>query len=103
MIQVKIKQVSGLQTIKISGHAEAGPYGHDLVCAAVSALSAQLSASLSDAYITDDGMTVFFKLNSFDAGDVRIVLGFKEVIKQMVSQYPDNIRLIASDEDGRQR
>lgn len=30
---------SHIQSIKITGHAESGPYGYDLVCAGVSAVS----------------------------------------------------------------
>jgi hypothetical protein len=41
MITVKIArdQDLGIRTITVSGHAESGPYGYDLVCAAVSAIT----------------------------------------------------------------
>lgn len=40
MIQVKIKRSEGnITSFEISGHANSGPYGFDLVCAAVSAVS----------------------------------------------------------------
>ncbi|MEC3882618.1 ribosomal-processing cysteine protease Prp [Halobacillus sp. HZG1] len=40
MIQVSMFRSQGEITgFEISGHAESGPYGHDLVCAAVSAVS----------------------------------------------------------------
>ncbi|MBU5466519.1 ribosomal-processing cysteine protease Prp [Virgibacillus sp. MSJ-26] len=40
MIEVTIyKQKSKISSFEISGHAESGPYGYDLVCAAVSAVS----------------------------------------------------------------
>jgi len=35
-----------LYSFKITGHAESGPYGHDLVCSAVSALSISTVNSL---------------------------------------------------------
>lgn len=35
-----------LYSFKITGHAESGPYGHDLVCSAVSALSISIVNSL---------------------------------------------------------
>ncbi|KHE70602.1 ribosomal-processing cysteine protease Prp [Halobacillus sp. BBL2006] len=40
MIEVKMIRSNGaIAGFEISGHAESGPYGHDLVCAAVSAVS----------------------------------------------------------------
>lgn len=40
MINVTLHRVQGeISGFEISGHAESGPYGHDLVCAAVSAVS----------------------------------------------------------------
>ncbi|MCA1021723.1 ribosomal-processing cysteine protease Prp [Halobacillus litoralis] len=40
MIEVSMFRSQGNITgFEISGHAESGPYGHDLVCAAVSAVS----------------------------------------------------------------
>ncbi|RWZ59948.1 ribosomal-processing cysteine protease Prp [Halobacillus fulvus] len=40
MIKVTMFRAKGnLTGFEISGHAESGPYGHDLVCAAVSAVS----------------------------------------------------------------
>ncbi|UOR12167.1 ribosomal-processing cysteine protease Prp [Halobacillus amylolyticus] len=40
MITVSVFRLHGEITgFEVSGHAESGPYGHDLVCAAVSAVS----------------------------------------------------------------
>ncbi|PWU68347.1 MULTISPECIES: ribosomal-processing cysteine protease Prp [Gracilibacillus] len=40
MIEVTIKRKAGhIKSFMIKGHAGSGPYGHDLVCAAVSAIS----------------------------------------------------------------
>ncbi len=42
MINVKIERslrTNHIMSFTLSGHAESGPYGYDLVCAAVSALS----------------------------------------------------------------
>lgn len=41
MIKVKIERGSKhrIQSFELSGHAESGPYGYDLVCAGVSAVS----------------------------------------------------------------
>lgn len=40
MIKVVVERKDGIiQSIEISGHASSGPYGYDLVCAGVSAVS----------------------------------------------------------------
>ena len=40
MIRVTVKRKDDkIQSIELSGHAESGPYGYDLVCAGVSAVS----------------------------------------------------------------
>lgn len=49
MIDIQFhREGSKLMSVEISGHAEAGPYGHDIVCAAVSALSIGTVNSLID-------------------------------------------------------
>lgn len=40
MIEVTfLKKNDNIVSVQLTGHAESGPYGHDIVCAAVSALS----------------------------------------------------------------
>ncbi|WP_080146210.1 ribosomal-processing cysteine protease Prp [Marinilactibacillus piezotolerans] len=50
MIQAQFHRLKNNQInfIEISGHAESGPYGQDLVCAAVSALSIGTINSLTE-------------------------------------------------------
>lgn len=49
MIAIQFRREgSNLMSVKMSGHAEAGPYGYDIVCAAVSALSIGTVNSLSE-------------------------------------------------------
>lgn len=60
MIQVKVKRSEEIITsIEISGHANSGPYGFDLVCAGVSAVSfGSINAALklgSDELKIDQG------------------------------------------------
>ncbi|HLS22296.1 MAG TPA: ribosomal-processing cysteine protease Prp [Pseudogracilibacillus sp.] len=61
MINVTIcRKNSHIQSFEISGHANSGPYGYDLVCAAVSAVSfgavnAALTLSGSELDITQGG------------------------------------------------
>lgn len=39
MIRAEVRWRGGeIRSLRVSGHADAGPYGHDLVCAAVSAV-----------------------------------------------------------------
>lgn len=49
MIAIQFRREgSNLMSVEMSGHAEAGPYGYDIVCAAVSALSIGTVNSLSE-------------------------------------------------------
>ncbi|WP_423189631.1 ribosomal-processing cysteine protease Prp [Alkalibacterium sp. f15] len=49
MIDIQFRREgSKIMSVEISGHAEAGPYGNDIVCAAVSALSIGTVNSLSE-------------------------------------------------------
>ncbi len=41
-------QSSEIHAVELTGHADSGPYGYDLVCAAVSALSIGLVNSLAE-------------------------------------------------------
>ncbi|OUQ12087.1 hypothetical protein B5E84_19360 [Lachnoclostridium sp. An14] len=50
MIHVKIRP----DGLSVDGHAGAGPYGHDIVCAAVSALTFTLEAALRE--LSQDGI-----------------------------------------------
>ncbi len=61
MIKVKIyRKAHRIDSFEISGHANSGPYGYDLVCAAVSAVSfgsvnAALELSGTELEITQGG------------------------------------------------
>lgn len=58
MINIKIcRQSKQIESFEISGHANSGPYGYDLVCAAVSAVSfgaVNAALSLSDTELIID-------------------------------------------------
>ena len=65
MIKVEINyKGNGLDSLRVKGHANSGPYGHDLVCAAVSAVTIGALNALEqeDAYDID-----------IDEGDVKLV------------------------------
>lgn len=49
MIAIQFRRKgSNLMSVEMSGHAESGPYGYDIVCAAVSALSIGTVNSLTE-------------------------------------------------------
>jgi len=49
MIEIQFRRLgSDLMSVEMSGHAGSGPYGYDIVCAAVSALSIGTVNSLSE-------------------------------------------------------
>lgn len=72
MIQVKVTRKkdypSLIDSIEISGHAESGPYGYDLVCAGVSAVSigmvnAVLTLSETDIKVEQGGEGGYLKVD----------------------------------------
>lgn len=109
MIRVKFyyheKQLSGFQ---LRGHAESGPYGQDIVCAAVSMLTINTINSIEELAGIDpgdfqqyyanqkDGGDIKFKLTALQAQDERVALllaSFKLGIKTTAEQYKDFITI----------
>ncbi len=73
MIQINFDPFHWCITIK--GHAESAEKGHDLICAAVSALALTLAANLEQTKITDpekENGCCREVFSSFDDGDCRI-------------------------------
>lgn len=58
----------GRTHITVQGHAESGPYGHDLICAAVSALTIGLAVNVAEE---DDPVLCL------EPGDAEISCGFR--------------------------
>lgn len=97
MIRVLIKYVNdNLELLKIKGHAESEQYGHDLVCAGISAL---VTAGLNNLdgikrydVIYEEG-DVEIKLNDITEHD-KIVLETVIVgIKSIEESYPENVKI----------
>lgn len=65
MIQVTYHRLYNRVTVK--GHAGSGPEGHDLVCAAVSALAVTLACNVSHMEAQDAVHGVIIKLDEGDA------------------------------------
>lgn len=99
MIRIQVRTVgSDICTIEISGHAMAGPYGQDLVCAGVSAIALSSLNAIDELYrdacklsANQNKIVVYVQKNSSS---------LQEVLKFLVTQldmmkrsYPDHIRL----------
>ena len=86
-------------SLTITGHARAGPYGQDIVCSAVSALFQTLVASIEQ--LTDDKI-------EYDIAPGKSRLAYKDLseegkllmesffigISGIADAYPDNVALI---------
>lgn len=77
-----------LYSFKITGHAESGPYGHDLVCSAVSALSISTVNSLE----TLAGIKPQIHTNEDEAGYLNVLIkkdleGEQHLIAQTLMQH----------------
>lgn len=94
MINVKVEE----HAVTVNGHARAGPYGHDIVCAAVSALTETLIKSLESLTenkiytVKQDGyVTIRFKNLSGD-GEL-LVDSFFIGICGIADSYPDCVTI----------
>lgn len=89
--------------VTVEGHAGSGPKGHDLVCAAVSALALTLAGNVSYMQAQDAVYDVIIKLKE---GDAEIQCSpyrrYKDSVAQiyraicvgfelLATKYPDNI------------
>ncbi|WP_294578573.1 ribosomal-processing cysteine protease Prp [uncultured Thomasclavelia sp.] len=102
MIKVEIKQNQDyLIALKISGHAESGEYGHDLVCAGVSASAVGILNMLAEmgflkrqlGTLEMDNGYVNIVVKQYDH-DCQVVLETLVVIlKTMVASYGQYIKI----------
>lgn len=96
-----IEVTHNLDGVSIKGHAEYAPHGQDIVCAAVSALTYTLVASIEQLttdkikYVMSSGSTDIHYGNLSEAA-LLLVDSFFVGIKAIESQYPDNVRVITS-------
>lgn len=92
--------------VQIKGHANSAPYGHDLVCAAVSAIALTLAGNVSYMETQDAVRNVVIKLDEGNA-EIRCVAGkkYKESVGQVFrsicigfellsTKYPENISYV---------
>jgi uncharacterized protein YsxB (DUF464 family) len=90
MVTVKIERKHGnITSFIITGHAESGPYGHDLVCAAVSAVSFGTVNAIEalckiepDVELRDDGG--YLRVSSPNAIDEDVQKNIRILLEGMV-------------------
>lgn len=91
--------------VTIKGHAESGEYGHDLVCAAVSALALTLAENVHAHSQNFEGVKALIKL---DEGDTQIVCtecskvlrAYVDIVfttictgfEKLAETYPENVK-----------
>ena len=97
MIEVKVKRQPKLEFV-ISGHAYSGEPGHDLVCAAVSAIVFG-SLNAFDAYrsnVTSDVLRDGYVHCVFNAQDETLIIMFDMMMTQLSSiqlAHPNYIKI----------
>lgn len=97
-----------IESFEMSGHAEYGPYGEDIVCAAASVLGYTALRALVEVagvdeasldYRTDDDMgymkvNLGTELENGNLSDIQVILKTYEVgIRSMIESYPKYITL----------
>lgn len=85
------------KSIYVHGHSGYGTYGNDIVCAAISTLTEAtynyLEATNNQVHnYCDDGEFTII-LDKLNKNGKQIVEKFKEMIKDLESQYPKNIEM----------
>ena len=100
MIRVRFMTADGLLSgFSVTGHAGAGAYGQDIVCAAVSSATYMTANTVTDILcqpadiVVDDG---YFTLQV--TGDIpacqAVLAGFRLHIEAMQHEYPKRIQLM---------
>ena len=85
--------------LSLIGHANYGPHGKDIVCAAVSVLVQNLVLSIEQLctdeiqYVIQPG-TVDIKHGTLSANAQLLVESFFIGVQQIANQYPANVRVV---------
>lgn len=96
-----IKKDGIISSFDVEGHAESGPYGHDLVCAAVSAvttgaINAVLTLSNKSMLSSEnqDGYMSMEVIPSNRHNDAQVILKTLKVSLETIEiAFPDNIKV----------
>lgn len=97
MINVTLRlNPQGIVGLEVSGHAMAGEYGHDLVCAGVSCVMTGLlnALSLKTEYHCqiDENTMVVTTENVTEEGQLILEVGLIQ-LETIASQFPQNIQI----------
>lgn len=107
MITVVYTERAGVLSLTLDGHAGAGEYGHDIVCASASMLAYTLAAGVAEA--SESGKLRNDPIITLSPGFARVVcVPFPENdgevramydlilggYRLLSSQYPDNVKII---------
>ena len=83
MIEIRY---DGLDTVKVTGHAEAGPKGKDLVCAGVTALVLALRENADTAELEEGSAFLC-------GGDPRVFRGICRGLGVLAEAFPECIHI----------
>lgn len=99
MIRVRFQTADGLLSgFHLSGHAGAGDYGQDIVCAAVSSAAYMTANTITEivgataAITVDDGLMELTVTSRIEACQ-NILSGFQLHIQALSEEYPKRIQL----------
>ncbi|AHI53621.1 hypothetical protein SSABA_v1c02090 [Spiroplasma sabaudiense Ar-1343] len=100
MIEVKIKKTnSHYQSFVISGHAQSGPYGQDLVCAGVSAIIGgalnafdKIFSNFVELVVSENKVKIL--INNLSNEEIQVACQFLHIqLESIYLQYPKNINI----------
>lgn len=92
MIRLTSKTNGDKIRIRVSGHAGAGPYGYDLVCAAVSALTQSLEINAEQAETF--GKAGLSEIDiPFCIANLVLYKSYLRSMRVLADQYPGNISI----------
>ncbi len=98
MINVKVKQTSTHMSLHISGHANMGEYGEDIVCSAVSCLCFSIANQLLllDADLDISVLDNDFKFNEINLNhDNKLLLDtLQNGLFNIMEEYPQAIKIM---------
>ncbi|MBQ9859469.1 MAG: ribosomal-processing cysteine protease Prp [Clostridia bacterium] len=100
MIRVRFMTADGLLSgFSVSGHAGAGEYGQDIVCAAVSSATYMTANTVTDILCQPADIVVDEGLLSLQVtGDITacqaVLAGFRLHIQALQEEYPERIQLM---------
>lgn len=99
MVRVKYTVKENTHTLLVSGHANYGEYGKDIVCAGVSALIQALIAWIEENYYKAECVSVDSKdgevIIACDGGEeVAAVFYMTSIgLEQIADSYPDHVQI----------